>query len=396
MRVILFSIPGYEVDLNTFSSWFNTASQYGPRVFYNVVDWCDYPPLNIYIFWGFGSIANTFSVFGTAQMSYLIKLLPSLFDIATTAVIFIYLRKRLNFKTSLLVASLYAFNPAIIFNSAIWGQLDAIYTFLLLVSLVLALTSKPKLSIVFLVLSLLTKPQSIAIAPLILFLIFKKHDVKTMLTSLFIGIATLFVVIIPFEWSNPVVFLSNIYLGAFQGYAYTTVNAFNLWALGGLWIRETVFLFMIGWMLFGALVIFSLYVLQKRFSVSGELLAIFIAFTLILGFFMFPTRIHERYLFPALSILTLAYPFLRKMRPVYIILSVTFFINQAYVLYYLNLGSFISAGDPVVLGVSLINLMVLVYVLKLLWDEFKGRTWITSNPIKSNSNKKAEVNNCGD
>ncbi len=257
IRFILFPIPGYEVDLNTFSSWFGTAAQYGPRIFYNVVSWCDYPPFNVYIFWGLGSIANTYSFFGTPQMFYLIKLLPSLFDIATTAVIFFYLRKQTKFSTSLLVAILYAFNPAIIINSAIWGQFDSIYTFFLLLSITLFLSSKPKLSIVFLAISLLTKPQSIAIVPLMVFLIFKKYGWKTLLTSLLAGIVTALVVISPFEWNNPIVFLSNIYFGAFEGYAYTSVNAFNFWAFGGLWVRETTFLFATGWLLFGALVGFQ-------------------------------------------------------------------------------------------------------------------------------------------
>jgi Gpi18-like mannosyltransferase len=329
-------------------------------------------------------------------MSYLIKLLPSLFDIATAAVIFVFLRNRLNFKTTILITSVYVFNPAIIINSAIWGQLDAIYTFLLLLSFVLVLDSKPKLATIFLVLSLLTKPQSIAIAPLILFLIFRKHEWKTFAKSLLVGIVTLFAVIIPFEWSNPIVFLSKIYLGAYQGYAYTTVNAFNLWAIGGLWIRETAFLFIIGWVLFGVLVAFVLFVLQKRLNISGELLAIFIAFTLFFGFFMLPTRIHERYLFPALSLLTLIFPFVKKTRPIYIILSITFFINQAYVLYYLNLGTFIAAGDLVVLGVSLINLVLLMYVLMLIWDEFRGFSWLKKECIRKNVCQKEEVNNCGD
>lgn len=383
----MFPIPGYKVDLDTFSSWFTTAAQYGPRVFYNVVQWSDYPPLNIYIFWGLGSIANVFSLFGTDQMYYLIKLLPSFFDVITTFVIFVYFKKRLNFGKSLLFASFYAFNPAIIINSAIWGQLDAMYSFFILLSLILVLSSKPKLATILLVLSILTKPQSIAIAPLILFLIFRKYNWKIWASSLLVGLATIFVMIIPFEWSNPLVFLSDIYLGAYQGYAYTTVNAFNLWALGGLWIRESVVLFAVGWILFGTLVAFTLFVLHKRFNSSDNLFLIFIAFTLFFGFFMLPTRIHERYLFPSLSILTLTLPFLKKTRSIYIILSTTFFINQAYVLYYLNLGTFISAGDPVVLSVSLINLMLLVYVLTLIWDEFKGHLEFKPKTIKNNLDK---------
>lgn len=392
-RFILFPLPGYEVDLNTFSSWFGTAAQYGPRVFYNVVTWCDYPPFNVYIFWGLGSIANIYSLFGTPQMFYLIKLLPSFFDIATTAVIFIFLRKRTKFSTSLLVAGFYAFNPAIIINSAIWGQFDAIYTFFLLLSITLFLSSRPKLSIVTLVISLLTKPQSIAVAPLIVFLIFKKYGWKALLKSMFLGVATVLAIIIPFEWSNPIEFLSNIYFGAFEGYAYTSVNAFNLWALGGLWVKETVFLFATGWILFGVLVAFVLYTVHKRFHVSGELLVIFSAFVLFLGFFMLPTRIHERYLFPVLSIVALSFPFLKKIRPIYIIITLTCFVNQLYVLYYLNLGTFIPIDDWVVIGVSLINLVTFMYVLTLLWDEFKGRQWLIYKPNKINSNNKVEEGN---
>lgn len=389
IRLILFPIPGYEVDLNTFSSWFGTAAQYGPRIFYNVVSWCDYPPFNVYIFWGLGSIANSYSIFGTPQMFYLIKLLPSLFDIATTAVIFVYLRKQTKFSTSLLVAILYVFNPAIIINSAVWGQFDSIYTFFLLVSITLFLSSKPKLSIVFLIISLLTKPQSIAIAPLMVFLIFKKYGWKTLLTSLLAGIVTAFAVIIPFEWNNPIVFLSNIYFGALEGYAYTSVNAFNFWAFGGLWVRETTILFATGWLLFGALVGLVLYTVHKRFHISEQLLVLFSAFILFFGFFMLPTRIHERYLFPALSILALSLPFLKKMRPIYIVLSFTCFINQLYVLYYLNLGTFIPTGDLVVIGVSLINLVTFIYVLMLLWDELRGRQWLIYEN-KTNSNNKLE------
>jgi Gpi18-like mannosyltransferase len=367
----MFPIPGYQVDLNTFSSWFSTAARYGPRVFYNMV-WCDYPPLNIYLFWSLGSIANIFSFFGTPQIYNLIKLVPSVFDILTSAVIFFFLKKRLDFKEAIIGTSLYAFNPAIIINSSIWGQLDAIYTFFILISLIFILISKPKFSVMFLVLGLLTKPQSIAIAPLILFLIFKQYKWKTIVTSILVGVVTLFAVIIPFEWSNPVTFLSNIYFGAYEGYAYTTVNAFNLWALGGLWVQETILMFIIGWTLFGVLVAFVLFVLQKRFSFSGNRLVIFIAFTLFLGFFVLPTRIHERYLFPAISILALSFPFSKKVRPIYVISSITLFINQAYVLYYLNLGAFIAQGDPIVLSISAVNVILLMYVLSILWDERKG------------------------
>lgn len=377
VRILLFPLPGYKVDLNDFSSWFNTAAEYGPRVFYNKAGFCDYPPFNIYIFWVFGSLAKGLSLFGTDLLVYAIKLPPNLFDIATAFLIFAFVRKRLDFKTSLLATALYAFNPAVIFNAAVWGQYDAIYTFFLVLSLMLVFASKPELSAVAFTLGLLTKPQSIALAPLIAFLIFKKHGWRKLLISLLVAAATIFAVIIPFEWTNPVDFLANIYFGAYEGYKFTTVNAFNLWALGGLWMPDTqTFLFLslstIGWIMFGALAVFALYVLHKRFGASGELLVLFSAFVLFFGFFMLPTRIHERYLFPTLSVLALMVSFSKKIRPVYGVLSFTCLVNQAYVLHFLNNDQFIQAGDPVLWIVTLINLMVFLYVLVLMWRELRA------------------------
>jgi Gpi18-like mannosyltransferase len=382
VRFAFFSNQGYAaIDTRDFMAWFQTAADYGPRTFY-IRTWCDYPPFNIYFFWVFGLVAKSLSLFGTSLFTYVMKLPPNLFDMATAFLIFAFVRKRLDFKMALLATALYAFNPAVIFNAAVWGQFDSIYTFFLVLSLMLALASKPELSAVTFTLGILTKPQSVALLPLIAFLIFKKHGLRRFLISLIAAIATVFVVIIPFEWSNPVTFLANIYFGAYEGYVYTSVNAFNMWALGGLWVLETPVFFAIGWTLFGALAAFVLYVLHKRFGASGELLVLFSAFILFFGFFMLPTRIHERYLFPALSILALMFPFLKKTRLIYGVLSVTCFVNQAYVLYFLNNNQFIQSGDLVALTVTLINLMAFIYVLVLLWDELKGRSWIRIRSIK--------------
>jgi dolichyl-phosphate-mannose-protein mannosyltransferase len=371
VRLLLFPLPGYKTDLSTFAAWFNAAAEHGIRVFYNVV-WSDYPPFNVYLFWIFGSLAKQFSPSG-ANIFFFIKLLPNLFDTATAFLIFAFVRKRLDFKIALLATALYAFNPAVVFNAAVWGQYDAIYTFFLVLSLMLVLASKPELSAVAFTIGLLTKPQSIALAPLIAFLIFRKYGWRRLLTSLLVAAATVFVVIIPFEWSNPVTFLTNNYFGAYSGYAYTSVNAFNIWAFGGMWQAETLTSFLMGWIMFGALVVFALYVLHKRLDVSGELLILFSAFMLFFGFFMLPTRIHERYLFPALSILALMIPFAKKVRPIYAVLTFTCLANQAYVLDFLNNNQFIQFGDPVVWIVTLINLAAFLYALMLMIGDLRGQ-----------------------
>src|SRR3989339_108427 len=94
VRVLLFPLQGYQVDTNDFISWFNTATTNGIRPFYSVAGFADYPPFNVYIFWFFGSIANTLGI----SMATMVKLVPNLFDLATGILIYGFARKQTSFK----------------------------------------------------------------------------------------------------------------------------------------------------------------------------------------------------------------------------------------------------------------------------------------------------------
>lgn len=382
VRFLLFPLPGYTIDTNDFLAWFNVASTHGIRLFYSSAGWTDYPPVNVYIFWFFGNLANFASKYGV-NASSIVKLAPNLFDIGTAILIYIFVRKKSSFKLALAATALYAFNPAVIYNAAVWGQYDAVYTFFLVLSLMLVLNGKPNLSSAAFALGILTKPQGIAIAPLVAFLIYKKNGLKQMLFSVLVFAATVFIVILPFNWgTNPISFLINIYFGGYKEYAFTSVNAFNLWGgLIGMWVPDGN-LFIVGWALFCALTIFTLYFLNKRFKTSDVFMVFFAAFMLFFGFFMLPTRIHERYLFPAISMLALTFPFIKWARPLYLVLTATLLVNEAYVLYWLN-AYYPSApnltGDPVVLVVSAINLIMLAYASIVLWNK---RAWLKAEPAK--------------
>jgi hypothetical protein len=81
--------------------------------------------------------------------------------------------------------------------------------------------------------------------------------------------------------------------------------------------------------------------------------------------------------------LALLVPLTKKVRLIYAILTATLFVNQAYVLYYLNNGAFIPSGDLVVLAVSVINLIMFLYATVLMWDEFRGRQILkTTEPVE--------------
>jgi Gpi18-like mannosyltransferase len=363
-RFLLFSIQGYNYDLSVYAAWIATATDRGLRSFYGNI-WCDYPPFNVYIFYAFGNLAKLFGFYTMATIDYVVKFIPTLFDLATASLIYVFVRKRLSLKLSLATTAIYAFNPAVIYNSAVWGQFDAVYTFFLILLLMLALKSKPKLSAAVFALSVLTKPQAIALAPLIAFLIYKKNGLKNLIFSSITFALCVFVVILPFNWSNPVTFLSNIYFGAYGDFKNTSVNAFNIWGLVGFG-KPDGNLFILGWGLFGALIISVLYILHKRFDSSDESLIVFCAFLLLFGFFMLPTRIHERYLFPAISMLALTLPFIKKTRLIYAVLTGTLLLNQAYVLSFININLQVPSRNWVDLTAITINVFAMAFALVLL------------------------------
>jgi Gpi18-like mannosyltransferase len=379
VRVLLFPLKGYSTDTLDFSIWFNMAAQHGIRPFYSVVSFADYPPFNVYIFWAFGSLANTLGI----NMATMIKVVPNLFDLGTSALIFFFVRRQSTLKFAVVSTALYAFNPAVIFNTAVWGQFDAVYTFFLVLSLMLAIKSKPVPAAVVFALGLLIKPQGIALLPLVALLIYMKWGVKQFLYSVAAFAVTVFLVVLPFQGvGNPVSFLYNVYSSGYSYYHYTSINAFNLWGLQGMWINDGV-LYYVGWALFAAAAVFTLYMVHKRLKVSGDLIAVYAAFMLFFAFFMLPTRIHERYLFPAISMLALMFPLIKKVRALYVALTATLFVNQAYVLYWLNATAAPNlTGDPVVLAVSVINLFALFYASIMVFDEIKGCRTLLPKPVE--------------
>ncbi|MEM2876425.1 MAG: glycosyltransferase 87 family protein [Candidatus Bathyarchaeia archaeon] len=194
-------IDGYYIDVGCFNSWFYAASEFGVREFYRKV-WCDYPPFNVFIFWVFGNLAKHLSLFGTPSTIYVVKLPSNLFDLATSYILFRYLKGKLGDGWALTAATFYLFNPSTIFNSSVWGQFDAVYTFFIVLSLTAILDLKVKLSLMSYALAVLSKPQAIAFFPVLAMFVLFKLDLKRILTAVVSFISTFLVFILPLSTST--------------------------------------------------------------------------------------------------------------------------------------------------------------------------------------------------
>ena len=336
LRMLLFRIQGGIMDLETFSSWYNSAAENGLSAFYDKVGSCEYPPFNIYIFWIFGNLSHAI---GPDSLPFLIKLPANLFDIATAYLIFRLLRQRFSFKVSLAVMALYAFNPATIFHLAVWGQMDSIYTFFMVASLYSGLRSKYELSGGLFALAMLTKPQSIVLLPVLAYLILRNGGWKRALSSAAVFAAMFFLVILPFNWDSPISFLVDRYAG-YNLYPYNSAHAYNFWALIGFWESDTVPHLGLTYQQWGilALVIFVAFVMWQLHRRYEPRSAIFAVFLITFGFFMLMTRMHERYLFPVLALLAMGW-YTRFTLWIYIGLTATYLANLIYVMSNLNNGA---------------------------------------------------------
>jgi len=356
IRMLMFYKNGCGIDEGCFSAWYITAAERGIHGFYDNT-WCDYPPFNVYIFWIFGKLSQAV---GPDSLAFFIKFPQNLFDIAAAYMIFRFVRQWFSFRGSLAIMAVYAFNPATIFDVAVWGQMDSIYTLFMIASLYSAFRSKYELSGATLGLAILTKPQSVVLLPILAYIILRNGGWRRAIYSGITFGAVIIVVILPFRWDNPIAFLIDNYSG-YSVYPFNSINAYNIWSLWSFWKPDTVAHWGLTYQQWGilgfvAFTAFVMWQLHRRYSTRA---AIFAVFLLMFGFFMIMTRMHERYLFPVFALLALGW-YTRYTIWIYIGLSITFFAQMVYVLSVLNSQQFIEHGHWSIYVLGPANIILLI------------------------------------
>jgi Gpi18-like mannosyltransferase len=368
VRLLLFHYHGYHVDEGTFKAWYNIAAEKGLHNFYDST-WCDYPPFSIYIFWLFGKLAHAI---GPGSLDILIKLPQNLFDLATAYLIFRFLRPRYSLLFSLGAMAVYAFNPALIFDLAVWGQMDSIYTFFMVASLFALMRSKYELSGGLFSLAILTKPQSVILLPVLAYVMLRNGGWKRAISSGVVFFVLILLFIIPFHWDNPITFLVDRYSG-YNMYPYNSLNAYNFWALLGFWKPDTVPHLGLTYQIWGilAFVIFAAFIMWQLHRRYEQKAAVFAVFLLMFGFFMLMTRIHERYLFPVFALLAMSwsgrFTFRRLTTWIYLGLTGTYLANLVYVMSMLNAGAFIPDGHWSIYVLAPINAILFFFAVWSFW-----------------------------
>lgn len=337
VRLPLIPAIPFAVDMGDFKAWALDVVQNGPARFYAPGKFCDYPPFALYILWFIGSLGKLLGAVNNDYLfTFLIKLPSLIFDIGTAWLIFAILRRKRPI-FGMILAIIYMFLPPVIYNSSYWGQVDTYYAFLMMLAFYFLIVKRnPDVAAIVVVASFLTKTQTIAFVPLLLFYLFLNYDWKRCLSTLGLAFLAFVLIILPFNMNNPFGMFGwvyDFYTKQAATYPYATMNAANFMALiSGNYANDSTPVIwgisynLLGILLFLGSVIWCCYYYWRK-RTDGSLAAAFamIAF----GFFMFFPRMHERYSFPILAFMLLAVGYYKDRKIFYgtMILSISFLLN---------------------------------------------------------------------
>lgn len=369
IRIIFVVISGFHPDILNHTDWGLRFLSLGPQKFYEnifwAISWPNQPLGSILLFalmasiknWLFGSLMflnTTFSFFP----SFIIPVLESKLHIWLVKLPFILSDIGIGFliykivsniklarpaggpKYAILSASVFLFNPVLIYNSAIWGQTDSLINLLAILGLYLIFKKKYFFGIIIFLSTFLFKLSLIIYLPIFGLLLLKRiTDWKKFILPIISFFIFLFIVALPFKLDG---------FGSFQWlwYMYTNRvlvrqgsmlngNAFNLWSIiFSIDLSKSEFsdFFGLSYQLIGRItyLLFLMPVWFKFIKNKLTLANLFTALTLsAFGCFVFLTNMHERYLypiFPLISILAVLPKTIINLKQI-IILSIIHFLN---------------------------------------------------------------------
>lgn len=381
---------GHQGDMTFWLDWSNQIFNRGLTSIYDAG--CNYMPLFLY-FLKLHTLAQG-DLIDIKDNLYTVKYYIFIFDIlgAMLAVWFVK-----NYIYKIIFSLFLLLNVAYFYNSALWAQTDAIFSFFGFLALLLAIEKKPVLSLLSLVVALNFKLQALVFIPVVGLLLFPQFlypfRLKKVILSLFSIAALLVLIYLPFILDGKMDKIYSVIFGSIDYYPHPTVGAFNLWSLllpstsieGMYEITDDVHYGVltyqqIGLLSFALFVMASIYPLVKyiflkyfrKDEIVFPLEKVFLITAMVaIGFYFFNTQMHERYAHPALLSLA-TFSFLSGRYVALVLVSIAYFLNLERICWYLHLHhdiymqSFVF--DPKFVA-SIYLFAIAVMVKSLYWDK---------------------------
>ena len=368
LRLVLCALfRGHDSDMGCFIAWGQDIARNGTRSFYWAAghDWYDYPPGYMLFLGGYSAVLNLFWVDTGSVLGIFLYMLPAVAaDLGLSLLLMGYARKqRINNSGALILGGLVFLNPALLFLTGAWGQIDSILTLWLTISFLLLLDRKPGaldrnriLSGAVFGLAVMTKWQALMFGPVYafahLFLVRwgekeAWEDLRDTALAALSAVAVLLLISLPFKGDQGLLWFVERFLTASSHYDYATVEAYNYFAFcGANWKRAGEYIVpklltykqfgtiaIVLAILCGFMTIYRRNQAQRRLdrSLDQDKGFLFLAASVTMALiFTFGHYMHERYVVPILVMLLFAYAFYKDKRLLLVALlfTVTTFLNE--------------------------------------------------------------------
>jgi len=359
----LFHFTGHYWDIWAKTNRALLATVLGPSRIYDPGLPVDaYPPGSLYLLWLSGWIgrlieptANGFRVIVEAP--------PLIADLFIGLTLYFAAWRDGRGLRAMVVMLLFALNPALIFDTVVWGQSDSIVALPMIAAAILILTGRYRLGWSAAAIAILAKPQAIAfMPPLGLWTLFNAGVAECGWSAgAFLG--TVAIGIMPYQLGHSWDWIVNVYKDLGTRFSEASVGAFNFMGLiGGMGTADTDKIFGgVSYSAFGlsltcAVYLIASYLIWRARSAGGAMLAIFVA---LFGFFMFAPRMHERYLYyPIVFLIPIALEsgFLTS---IFAVASATFLFNLMYIKHLSDTSSYFpDHPNAALIAAASINLAV--------------------------------------
>ena len=236
--IIAYLLPGSGLhnDLGAFQFWAGELAAHGPLGFYGRDFLHDYTPGYMYVLWLVGIVGQV----GGGVSVELIKVPPIIADLALGWLAWSMVRE-LGGRDRLALAAAFVavVNPISWFDSVVWGQVDSFGVVFMLLGLRELWRDQPERAAVWTVVAAIIKPQLGILVPLVAVVTIRRalrpkggfgdeaatgHPIRILTTGA-VGLGTAVLLALPFGLTPVGLFQQLLTAGG--TYPYLTVNAFN-------------------------------------------------------------------------------------------------------------------------------------------------------------------------
>ncbi len=359
----LFHFTGFYWDIWSKTNRALLAAVLGPSRIYDPGLPVDaYPPGSLYLLWLSGWIGKLIEP-GANGFRVIVETPPLVADLFIGLTLYFAAWRDGRGSRAIIVMMLFALNPALIFDTVVWGQSDSIVALPMIAAAILILTGRHRLGWSAAAIAILAKPQAIAFAPpLGLWTLFNAGLGECGWSAgAFLG--TVAIGIMPYQLGHSWDWIINVYKDLGTRFSEASVGAFNFMGLiGGMGTPDTDKIFggvsysAFGLSLAGAVYLIASYLIWRARSARGAMLAIFVA---LFGFFMFAPRMHERYLYYPLVLLIPIALESGILTSIFAVVSATFLFNLVYIKHLTDTSSYFpDHPNAALIAAASINLAV--------------------------------------